>query len=165
MVDWDQGHAFTPVGTDYFLYTIKLAVGLVVGPNELDIWLMTDLGGKPGAIIESFNFSNAMGYFGDYNPPLVANSLLHPLLSANTQYWLIASTPGPDEWAGWNFNSENVTGPHAWRTDLGAWNVYYDPMAAFSITGTPVPEPTTMILLGSGLIGLAGYGRKKFFKK
>jgi hypothetical protein len=41
-------------------------------------------------------------------------------------------------------------------------NVYFQ--YGTSLASTPVPEPGTMILLGTGLIGLAGYGRKRFRK-
>jgi hypothetical protein len=61
--------------------------------------------------------------------------------------------------------------PSAW-TNLASVTFYgltdaggFGAISLDNIDVAPVPEPTTMLLLGSGLIGLAGYGRKKFFKK
>ena len=51
-----------------------------------------------------------------------------------------------------------------WSPFVRMQNVGRDGDGSLKLPGTPIPEPATMLLLGSGLIGLAGLGRKKFRK-
>lgn len=41
------------------------------------------------------------------------------------------------------------------------WDLFYNGSGTMQITTETTPEPTTLALLGSGLLGLIGYGRKR----
>lgn len=120
--DFDEAFSFIPA-VGGILTDIWLAVGLSEGPNVLDVWIMSDSGGKPGSIIEAFEFSDEMGPFGSNNPPLHKAADRTTELVAGTQYWLVASAPGPDVMAVWNANSIDDSGLFANRTNGGTWVV------------------------------------------
>jgi hypothetical protein len=159
--------AFIPIGNSFALDRIELAMSLVnpgglgFGPNLLDVALTTSVGGFPGAVLETFHFANAMGPLGFLNPPLIADSFLHSLLSEGTQYWVVASAPDLSTSAAWNLNTTNDPGPQAQQEDGGPWFLVSPPRGTFRVSGTAIREPSTFTLLGLGVLGLLGYALRR----
>jgi hypothetical protein len=156
---WDAAASFTPSGADFFLDQVELAVRLFGGPNEINVYLMSDQGGLPGTILETFPFSGAMSSV-DPGSIISANSVAKPVLSAGTPYWLAASASVLTH-AGWYQNLSGALG-YAYQQDGGGWNSSTGATPAFRISGTPVPEASTLLLFGlGGLVVIAWHLRRK----
>lgn len=128
-----------------------------------------DAGGAPGAALATYTGGGNFGetfigtdIFGD--PMFLYDGLLGSpfAAAANTQYWvsIVPDVGFPPQW-GWGTSSD---------ADLTAWQCFFGTCGpvgsdmAFALNGTAqttVPEPGTLVLMGSGLLGLASIIRRK----
>ena len=163
--DRDEAMGFSVQGVnDFTLTSIELAVINSFSNNGgtlMDVYLMSDVAGEPGSVIESFQLDLPAAFFGGI---LTASSLLNPILQAGSEYWLVASATEPNSFLGWYFDNNGFTepeGPSLVRVNNGEWQVHTFGRGAFRVNGdsieSSVPEPSTIALLLTGGVGLIGY--------
>lgn len=141
---------------------------VVANPVEFSIRIFSDAGGQPAAVPlhtvgVSVNASPTGLDFGGI-PWFSYSSPLALILTAGT-YWISvveddAATPavGGSQWM-WG---DSTFGLRATRNgDVGPWTAGLDRNHAFTLEGSPVPEPSTLALSTLGLLGLLRYRRRR----
>ncbi|HEY4930410.1 MAG TPA: PEP-CTERM sorting domain-containing protein [Terriglobales bacterium] len=124
--------------------------------------------GQPGGLITSFGISGnggetSVGFDNLGDPVYAYGAVVNFAASAGTQYWLsvVPDTAFPPQW-GWTTSSvgDGVSyqdDPFGNRTQNPSDLAFY----LYKTQQTTTPEPGTLMMLGTGIVGIAGALRRK----
>jgi hypothetical protein len=165
------GAAFTPGGQTYVLTQIQALLSFSSGTNDMIVGLYSDSGGIPGATpLESWNLNGVLG-----SSPTIETltSVAKPALDAGHQYWITAAMADPTSTGLWWINNigglccgepGEVQGIATSALNGGP----FSPGAltgvgfhAFAVSGDPVPEPSSFLLLPVALFALLSARKRR----
>ncbi len=143
-----------------------LGIGNFAGGNSpVRVYIEYDDGGMPGSVASQLTQVGTIPPFGSSS--LTQFNCTSGCNLAAGNYWLVAWEPDAGTEQAWNFAYQDSAGNIAFNQvgdAFGSWIVADGiTQEAFRIdgAGTTTPEPGSLILFGSGLLGLAGLVRRR----